>query len=50
MEAAVGGSTKSILGAVDFVESGELKQLMEKYGYSAENIASRAKDIIEKKG
>ena len=30
MEAAVGGSTKSILGAVDLAESGELKRLMEK--------------------
>lgn len=40
----------SILGATDFAESGDLNQLMEKYGFGAENIAQRAKEVMQKKG
>lgn len=39
----------SILGANEFAESGDLNQLMEKYGYGAEHIAKCAKDIMAKK-
>lgn len=39
----------SILGAEDFAESGDLDALMDKYGYGPENIAKRAKDIMNKK-
>lgn len=37
------------LGATDYAESGDLEQLMEKYGYGPENIASRACNVMEKK-
>ena len=36
----------SILGAETFAESGDLDQLMEKYGYSARNIAARAREVM----
>lgn len=36
------------LGATDFAESGDLNALMEKYGYSPENIALQAKNLINK--
>lgn len=39
----------SILGAEDFAESGDLDQLIVKYGFGAENIAKRAKEVIAKK-
>ncbi|MCI8950896.1 MAG: transketolase family protein [Lachnospiraceae bacterium] len=39
----------SILGAVDYAESGDLDVLMERYGYGADAIASRAKSVMEKK-
>lgn len=39
----------SILGAVSYAESGDLEQLMEKYGYGPGNIAGRAREIMRKK-
>lgn len=39
----------SILGAETFAESGDLDQLMEKYGYGARNIAARAREVIRQK-
>jgi len=39
----------SIMGMTGFAESGALDQLLEKYGYSAENIAKRAKEVMTKK-
>lgn len=40
----------SMLGCTDFAESGDLDQLMEKYGFCAANIAARAKEVMKKKG
>lgn len=40
----------SILGSTEFAESGDLDKLMEKYGFGAENIAARAKEVMRKKG
>lgn len=40
----------SILGMTDFGESGDLGQLMEKYGFGASNIAARAKEVNNRKG
>lgn len=40
----------SILGAVDYAESGDLEQLMDQYGYAPKNIAGRARNIMKKKG
>lgn len=39
----------SILGAEDYAESGDLNLLMKKYGFGADNIARRAKEVIAKK-
>ena len=39
----------SILGTTDFAESGDLDQLMEKYGFGAGNIAARAKEVMQRK-
>lgn len=39
----------SILGATEFAESGDLGQLMKKYGYCAENIVEKAKKLKERK-
>lgn len=39
----------SILGAAGYAESGDLEQLMKKYGYSPENIALCARNLIKKK-
>jgi len=36
----------SILGAETFAESGDLDLLMDKYGYSARNIAARARQVM----
>ena len=38
-----------ILGLDSFAESGDLDQLMDKYGYSVENIAQCAKEVINRK-
>ena len=40
----------SILGCTGFAESGNLDQLMEKYGFSAKNIAMGAHEVIGRKG
>lgn len=40
----------SILGMEDFAESGDLEELLKKYGYSPENIADRAKEVMKRKG
>lgn len=37
----------SIIGAVDYAESGDLNVLMERYGYDANSIASRARNLIK---
>lgn len=39
----------SILGIEDYAESGDLDQLMEKYGFGIEKIAERAKEVMAKK-
>ncbi len=39
----------SILGSENFAESGDLDMLMDKYGFSAANIAARAKEVMKKK-
>lgn len=39
----------SILGTADFAESGALEQLMERYGFGADNIALRAREVMERK-
>ncbi len=44
-----GQAILDILGMEDFAESGDLNQLMDKYGYSPEHIAERAKKLMEKK-
>lgn len=36
----------SVLGAETFAESGDLDQLMEKYGYGPVNIAAKAREVI----
>jgi len=40
----------SILGATEFAESGDLDGLMNKYGYSPENIAVWAREVMKKRG
>lgn len=40
----------SILGTTEFAESGDLDELMEKYGFGARNIAARAKEVMTRKG
>lgn len=37
------------IGVTDFAESGNLDKLLEKYGFSAENIAAKAKALIARK-
>ena len=37
------------MGAVDFAESGDYEQLMEKYGYGPESIAQRCRDVMKRK-
>ena len=37
------------MGAVDFAESGDYEQLMEKYGYGPEAIAQRCRDVMKRK-
>lgn len=49
-EVLAGECALSILGATDFAESGDLDKLMDKYGYSPENIAARACEVMKKKG
>lgn len=49
-EVLAGECALSILGATDFAESGDLDKLMDKYGYSPENIAARAREVMKKKG
>lgn len=39
----------SILGMTEFGESGDLNQLIEKYGFGAANIAKCAKEVMAKK-
>lgn len=40
----------SILGTTSFAESGDLGQLMEKYGFGSGNIARRAREVMLRKG
>nr|WP_330366706.1 transketolase C-terminal domain-containing protein [Enterocloster clostridioformis] len=37
------------MGAVDFAESGDYGQLMEKYGYGPESIARRCRAVMRRK-
>lgn len=37
------------IGATDFAESGDYDQLLEKYGYTRNNIVANCKDVIRKK-
>ena len=37
------------MGAVDFAESGDYEQLMEKYGYGPGSIAQRCRDVMKRK-
>ena len=37
------------IGAVDFAESGDYGQLMEKYGYGPESIAQRCRAVMRRK-
>ena len=39
----------SILGLTGFAESGDLDQLMDKYGFGADHIAERAREVMVKK-
>lgn len=37
------------IGATDFAESGDYNELLLKYGYEADNIVAKCKDVIKKK-
>ena len=37
------------IGATQFAESGDYEQLLEKYGYGAESIAEKCREVIKKK-
>ena len=37
------------IGATDYAESGDYEKMLAKYGYSAENIAAKAKEVIGRK-
>ena len=37
------------IGATDFAESGDYEQLLEKYGYGAEAIVEKCREVLKKK-
>lgn len=38
------------IGATSYAESGDYEGLLKKYGYSADNIAQKARDVLKKRG
>ena len=43
-------TVQDTLGCTEFAESGDLDLLLEKYGFSPETIALRAKNVMDKRG
>ena len=41
---------KPTFGATSYAESGDYEGLLKKYGYSADNIAQKARDVLKKRG
>lgn len=37
------------VGATDYAESGDYEAMLKKYGYSAENLAAKAKEVLKRK-
>ena len=37
------------IGATDYAESGDYEKLLAKYGYTAENLAAKAKEVMARK-